>query len=180
MLKRLIFALAVICGLFFLAWWEYSDVSMQYPRSKLLFRTWYWRHFGDPFDVEARRIAGHDSVNCSNSLQYDSSAVLNCVSAAQEQHRGVILRYNISGKDSSGVSGIVGASDGRTYDIAYDVWNGFVKAWERRCPEPVKISAIRDYRVWDIHCLPLVKSENEVKVLRDDWAEQVGKKNYFK
>ena len=167
---------AAICVLLFIGWWNYSDLSMQYPRTKLVFRNWYWRHFGDPFDVEARQIAGRNPVNCSDSL-HDTTSVLSCISAAQKQHRPFSLRYGIRGKDSNGVSGLVGAGDGTTYEVAYDVWNGYVKAWRRRCPEPIGITAASDPWGWDIHCVPPVKSDIEVKVIRDDWAESVKGRN---
>jgi hypothetical protein len=171
--------LAGVCVLFFIAWWKYSDLTMQYPRTKLVFRNWYWHHFGDPFDAEVRQIAGRDQVNCSDSL-HDTTSVLSCVSAAQKQHRPFSLHYGIRGIDSTGVSGLVGASDGTTYEVAYNVWNGFVTAWRRQCPEPLKISAVRNAWSWDIHCVPPVKSDSEVKVIRDDWAESIASRSRAK
>lgn len=177
MLRTFLVVALFLFALCFLIWWNYDALPGRVPSLKLQVRNWYWHHFGGPFDAEARRIAGRDAANCSELL-HGSAAIGNCALTAQRHHRAFILRYNFRGKDSSGVSGIVGASDGTTYDLAYDVWNGFVKVWERRCPEPLSISAVRDAWGWDIHCLPTVKSVDEGKVIRDDWAEHVNGGNH--
>jgi hypothetical protein len=179
MLKTFVAVALLVFALGFLIWWIYGNVPTRLPSLKLLVENWYWRHFGDPFDAEARHIAGRDAVSCSDFL-HGSTAIVNCALTAQRQHRAFVLRYDTQGKDSSGVSGIVGASDGTTYDVAYDISAGYVTVWKRRCPEPVNISAVQDKWGWDIHCLPPVKSVGEVKVLRDDWAEHVSGGNQAK
>lgn len=173
MLKKLILVVACLSGLAFLAWWNYGSFSMSYPRLRVKVQVWSWRHFGDPFDSERRRIAGRNAMDCSNSLRDDAS-ILKCASSALEHRKGYFLRYKTRGTDSTGVSGIVASDHGATFELAYDVWNGFVTVWERRCPDPVRISAINDQWGWDIHCLPPVKSEKEVVTIRDDWARPHG------
>ena len=169
MLKKPTLLAAIVSILGFLVWWNYGSLSMSYPRFRAQLRSWSWRHFGDPFDSEARRIGGSNAIDCSNSLR-DEASILSCTSAASKQHKAYRLRYNFRGKDSVGVSGIVANQSGATFELSYNVWNGFVTAWERRCPDPVRISAISDQSGWDIHCLPPAKSENEVVTIRDDWA----------
>lgn len=174
MSKKLTLLAASVSILGFLGWRNYGGLSMSYPRLRMQVRSWTWRHFGDPFDVEARHIVGINAVDCSKSLLRDEASILNCISSASRQHKAYRLRYNFRGADSIGVSGIVANQNGVTFELSYNVWNGFVTAWERRCPDPVRVSAISDEWGWDIHCLPPIKFENEVVTIRDDWAKSIG------
>lgn len=173
MRKNLVTSVVVVVGaLSFLVWWNYARFHMEYPGRKLQLRSWYWRHFGDPFEVQARRIVGGNGVDCSGSLQ-DEVTVSNCITKAQREHRGFQLRYATRGIDTTGANGIVGGTDGNSYEVWYTIWNGYVIVSRRRCPEPLRISVQRDAWGDDMHCFPLAKSEKEAEIFRDDWAEHV-------
>ena len=160
--------IALLCSL---TWWNYAAFSWEYRHRKLQFRNWYWRHFGDPFEVQARAIAGRKALDCSNSPQGET-AFSTCMSEARREGRGFRLQYPTRGIDTTGVEGIIGSKDGPTFELSYILWNEYVTVSKRRCPEPLQLAVNADDRPY---CFPSIKSENEIEVLRDDWAQHVNR-----
>ena len=164
-------AACLVC-LIFLGWWNYGVLSWSYPQRRIALRDWYWRHFGDPFDTERREIAGFDAVDCSAPTP-SSVTIDECLSTANRQRRAVQSRANFCGIDSCGATGIIGGPDGIAYQVDFDVWNGFVSVTRRRCPLPLRIirNEIGFGRGFMLECLPAATPEEQVEIIRDDWAE---------
>jgi hypothetical protein len=168
--RRLPIAATGLCILTFLIWWNYAALSWSSRGVRLAARGWYWRDFGDPFEQLRRTIAGFNLVDCSYSVANEYAAS-NCVSAAIRANRNFQLRKRWCGIDSCGVEGIVGTNE-VAYEIDFDLRNGFVTVWRRKCPTPLRITT--SWGSWsnEIHCMPLPRANSEIEILCDDWAEK--------
>jgi hypothetical protein len=165
-----LFLASVLSG--FAIWWNYASIAWSYPRYRIAARNWTWRHLADPFDWQRIRIAGVFDVNCTRS---EESEVQHCISAAVLQHRGFHARGLCCGIDSCGITGLIGAADGRVYSVTLDVWNENVLLERRHCPTPLQVVSEPAFRGrgYVVDCLPKVGLAGEVEVLRDDWTERV-------
>ncbi len=163
---------ASLLFLIFFAWWNYGVLSWSEPHRKMALRNWYWRHFGDPFDKERHNIAGFDPVDCSAPTP-SGVTIGDCISAAIHQRRAFQSRANFCGIDSCGATGVIGSRGGVAYQVDFDVSSGFVSVTRRRCPLPLQIGTndIGFGQGYTIECLPPATSEEQLEVLRDDWAE---------
>ena len=159
-------AISLIAALLgFLTWWNCADFAWNYPLYKLRARNWSWRHFGDPFDQEAHRIAGFNAVDCSPG-RISGTTVMSCASQALRERRGFRLRENYCGLDSCGATGLAGGKNG-VYQVAFNLRNGMARVTRRLCPVPLNL----EKKYGSILCVPESRPEEGWEVIRNDSTE---------
>jgi hypothetical protein len=164
-----VFAIAVLG---FFVWWNYAAVVMNYPAYRSQLRKWTWRTFGDPFDWEARRIAGLRAVDCVpyGKGRRQAERIAACISTARLDRRGFRTRFNVCSMDSCGAYGLVGSPEGIVYELSFSVAQGHVTLKRRICPSPLGLGA-SDFPNFYLYCLPEAAA-NEVEILRQDLKPQ--------
>ena len=100
-----------------------------------------WRH-GDLLERESRSIAGPNAVDCGRAPLGGPLRVNDCILKAIKEKRPFGGRYPVLGIDASIETAVVGAADGRVYEITF-MEGPYVPPESRltkeECSQPVKL-----------------------------------------
>ena len=102
-----------------------------------------------------------------------------CVKRAQKEHMAFRVRVNFQGnswssfdRNAFGADGLAGDRKGVVYRLWFEDWNNHVSVARYRCPAPLVIAAVEKAATRHIlECLPAATREDQLEVIRDDFAE---------